>query len=131
MDKVAPGRSPSLGGTALTQAVARYLFKLMAYKDEYEVARLHSDTRFMARSLSMFEGDFKLNFHLAPPLFAKKNDKGQLVKQKYGAHMLKVFGLLARIQGPAWHRPGHLRLHRSAQDRARAHQRIPPASRKC
>ena len=98
--ELAQAKEASLGkGTGLTQAVARYLFKLMAYKDEYEVARLHSDTRFMQKLSEQFEGDFKLNFHLAPPLFAKKNDKGQLVKQKYGAHMLKVFGLLAKFKG--------------------------------
>ena len=52
--------------TRLTEAVARYLFKLMAYKDEYEVARLHTDKAFMDKIAAQFEGDFKLVHHLAP-----------------------------------------------------------------
>ena len=83
----------------LTEAVARHLFKLMAYKDEYEVARLHTDAAFHARINAMFEGDFKLNYHLAPPLLAKKNDKGELQKQKFGPYMLTAFRLLARLKG--------------------------------
>ena len=59
------------GATALTEAVARYYFKLLAYKDEYEVARLYAETDFAARVAAQFEGDYKLNFHLAPPLFNK------------------------------------------------------------
>jgi hypothetical protein len=74
-----------LGKTALTEAVARYLFKLMAYKDEYEVGRLHTDTSFHDRMRSMFEGDFKLNFHLAPPLLAKTNAKGELAEAEVRA----------------------------------------------
>ena len=83
----------------LTEAVARYFFKLMAYKDEYEVARLHTDPAFHARINAMFEGDFKLNYHLAPPLLAKKNDKGELQKQKFGPAMLRAFKVLARLKG--------------------------------
>ncbi|MCB4362540.1 indolepyruvate ferredoxin oxidoreductase family protein [Hydrogenophaga taeniospiralis] len=90
----------SLGNkTALTEAVARQLFKLMAYKDEYEVARLHSDPAFHARLASQFEGDFKLKVHLAPPLIAKKNDKGELIKQKFGPAMFTVFRVLAKFKG--------------------------------
>jgi indolepyruvate ferredoxin oxidoreductase len=92
----APGASAR---TALTENVARYLFKLMAYKDEYEVARLHTDTAFLDKVNGMFEGDFKLNYHLAPPLIAKKNDKGELIKQPFGPAMLTVFRLLARLKG--------------------------------
>ncbi len=83
----------------LTEAVAKYLFKLMAYKDEYEVARLHTDPAFHAKINAMFEGDFKLNYHLAPPLIAKKNAKGELQKQKFGPAMLTAFKLLARLKG--------------------------------
>ena len=86
-------------GLALTEAVARYLFKLMAYKDEYEVARLHTDESFHAKIQARFEGDFKLNFHLALPLFAKKNEKGELQKQQFGPVMLTVFKVLARLKG--------------------------------
>ena len=91
----------SVGGKslALTQAVARYLFKLMAYKDEYEVARLHTDARFHAKINAMFEGDFKVHYHLAPPLIAKKNAKGELQKQQFGPWMLTVFKVLARFKG--------------------------------
>lgn len=89
----------SLGKTSLTEAVVRNLFKLMAYKDEYEVARLHSDPAFHARLASQFEGDFKLKVHLAPPLIARKNERGELVKQPFGPIMFTVFKLLARFKG--------------------------------
>jgi indolepyruvate ferredoxin oxidoreductase len=84
---------------ALTEAVARYLFKLMAYKDEYEVARLHTDGAFHAKINAEFEGDFKLHYHLAPPLFAKHNDKGELQKQQFGPAMLVAFKVLAKLKG--------------------------------
>jgi indolepyruvate ferredoxin oxidoreductase len=83
----------------LTEAVARNLFKLMTYKDEYEVARLHSDGTFEKKIATMFEGDYKLNYHLAPPLIAKKNDKGELQKQQFGPWMLTSFKLLAKLKG--------------------------------
>jgi indolepyruvate ferredoxin oxidoreductase len=98
VDKVRQAESP-LGSTKLTEAVARYLFKLMAYKDEYEVARLHTDPAFMQKIAGMFEGDIKLTHHLAPPLLAKTNDKGELVKNAYGAWMRSAFGLLAKMKG--------------------------------
>jgi indolepyruvate ferredoxin oxidoreductase len=82
----------------LTEAVARYLFKLMAYKDEYEVARLHSDAAFQAKIGNMFEGDYKLKFHLAPPLLAKRDADGHLVKQEFGPWMMKAFGVLAKLK---------------------------------
>ena len=88
-----------LGKTALSEAVARYLFKLMAYKDEYEVARLHSDPAFLKRIDDMFEGDYTVNYHLAPPLTAGRNERGELVKKKYGPSMLGKFRLLARFRG--------------------------------
>ncbi|MBK1689939.1 indolepyruvate ferredoxin oxidoreductase family protein [Rubrivivax gelatinosus] len=87
-----------LGTTKLAEAVARYLFKLMAYKDEYEVARLHSDPAFHARLDTMFEGDFKLVHHLAPPMFASRNERGELVKRRYGPWLHHVFPLLARFK---------------------------------
>ena len=89
----------TLGKTVLTEAVARSLFKLMAYKDEYEVARLHTQTGFVERIAEQFEGDFKVHYHLAPPLLAKRNDKGQLIKQKFGPGMLTGFKLLAMLKG--------------------------------
>jgi len=98
VDQVRAAEAP-LNSTRLTEAVARYLFKLMAYKDEYEVARLHSQTGFAEKIADQFEGDYKLVFHLAPPLLAKTNDKGELQKKPYGAWMLKAFGLLAKLKG--------------------------------
>ncbi|CAN5126082.1 indolepyruvate ferredoxin oxidoreductase family protein [soil metagenome] len=98
VEKVRLAEAP-LGKTTLTEAVARYLFKLMAYKDEYEVARLHTDTGFLNKVNAMFEGDFKLNYHLAPPLMASKNDKGELQKQSFGPWMLTGFKLLTRLKG--------------------------------
>ncbi|MEJ7930369.1 indolepyruvate ferredoxin oxidoreductase family protein [Ramlibacter sp. AN1015] len=87
-----------LGKTALTEAVARYLFKLMAYKDEYEVARLHTQTGFQERIAAQFEGDYKVHFHLAPPLLARRDDKGHLQKRRYGPAMLLGFRMLARLK---------------------------------
>jgi indolepyruvate ferredoxin oxidoreductase len=98
VSKVRQAESP-LNKTLLTDTVARNLFKLMAYKDEYEVARLHTDPAFLQRIADQFEGDYKVHYHLAPPLIAKRNDKGQLVKQKFGPGMLTAFKLLAKLKG--------------------------------
>ncbi|WP_243351486.1 indolepyruvate ferredoxin oxidoreductase family protein [Stenotrophomonas acidaminiphila] len=87
------------GSTALTEAVARYFFKLMAYKDEYEVARLYTSGDFRKRVAQQFEGDYQVRFHLAPPLFAKRDEQGRLQKKEYGPWMFKAFGLLARLKG--------------------------------
>jgi indolepyruvate ferredoxin oxidoreductase len=87
------------GSTDLSEAVARYFFKLMAYKDEYEVARLYTSGDFRRRLEQQFEGDYKLHFHLAPPLLAKKNAKGELVKREYGPWVFTAFGLLAKLRG--------------------------------
>jgi indolepyruvate ferredoxin oxidoreductase len=87
------------GKTRLTEAVAHNLFKLMAYKDEYEVARLYSDGRFAQKIAAEFEGDGQLHFHLAPPLLAKTNAQGQLVKQRFGAWMMSAYAVLARLRG--------------------------------
>ncbi|MEW6384842.1 MAG: DUF6537 domain-containing protein, partial [Pseudomonadota bacterium] len=86
------------GSTALTETVARYLFKLMAYKDEYEVARLYTSGDFQRRLQQQFEGDYQLRFHLAPPLFARKDEQGRLLKKEYGPWMFKAFGLLAKLK---------------------------------
>jgi len=88
------------GLTGLGEAVARNLFKLMAYKDEYEVARLYSDGSFQANLAKQFEGDLKLTFHLAPPLIAAKDpETGQLIKRKFGPWMMPAFKLLAKFKG--------------------------------
>jgi indolepyruvate ferredoxin oxidoreductase len=82
----------------VAEAVARNLYKLMAYKDEYEVARLHADPVFLQRIADQFEGDFTLNYHLAPPLISRKNAKGELVKQKFGPSMLRSFKVLSKLR---------------------------------
>jgi indolepyruvate ferredoxin oxidoreductase len=99
VDKVRAAEAKLGGTTKLTEAVARYLFKLMAYKDEYEVARLHTDKAFTDKIAAQFEGDYKLVHHLAPPLFAKKNDKGELIKSPFGSWVRPAFGLLAKMKG--------------------------------
>ena len=84
--------------TKLTAAVAKYLYKLMAYKDEYEVARLHSSGSFAKKIGDMFEGDYKVHFHLAPPLLSRRDSKGHLIKQKFGPWMMSAFGVLAKLK---------------------------------
>jgi indolepyruvate ferredoxin oxidoreductase len=88
----APGKS------GLTEAVARYFFKLMAVKDEYEVARLYTDGSFMKQLKAEFDGDMRLEFHLAPPIFGKKNAQGDPVKTSFGPSMMKGFEILARLK---------------------------------
>jgi len=95
--KVKSVESP-LGQSLLSETVARQLFKLMAYKDEYEVARLHTDKQFLERVKTQFEGDFKVFYHLAPPIIAKRNEKGHLIKQKMSPHMVLVFKVLAQLK---------------------------------
>jgi indolepyruvate ferredoxin oxidoreductase len=86
------------GSTALAEVVARNLFKLMAIKDEYEVARLYCDGSFAAQLANTFAGFERLEFHLAPPLFGRRNEKGELVKRSYGAWMMGAFRILARLR---------------------------------
>jgi indolepyruvate ferredoxin oxidoreductase len=87
------------GSDRLARTVAQNFYKLMAYKDEYEVARLFTDGRFEAQLSRQFEGDFKLRFNLAPPLLAGRDAAtGHLNKRTYGAWMLGVFRLLARLK---------------------------------
>ncbi len=82
-----------------TNAVARYYFKLLSYKDEYEVARLFTNGEFENRIADTFEGDFKLAYHLAPPIFGgKKLPNGRPRKRQFGAWMLSAFKLLARMK---------------------------------
>jgi len=88
------------GHETLTMAVARSYFKLLAYKDEYEVARLFTDGQFQSRIADAFDGDYKLRFHLAPPLFAPRDpDTGRQIKQEFGPWMLPAMKLLARFKG--------------------------------
>jgi indolepyruvate ferredoxin oxidoreductase len=88
-----------LGSTRLAEAVAHNWFKLLAAKDEYEVARLYADPGFMAKVDATFEGDFKLNFHLAPPLLAKCDPAtGEIKKRAYGPWMMTAFRVLAKLK---------------------------------
>ncbi len=91
----------SLGaGEALTQAVATQLYRLMAYKDEYEVARLYTESDFLEELDATFGGDYTLTFHLAPPLLGGRKDaKGRPVKRRFGPWMLKAMKGLARLRG--------------------------------
>jgi indolepyruvate ferredoxin oxidoreductase len=87
------------GRTGLAETVARGLFKLMAYKDEYEVARLYTSGEFRRNLEQQFEGDYTLEFNLAPPLLAVRDPRtGELQKRTYGPWMLRAFALLARLR---------------------------------
>jgi indolepyruvate ferredoxin oxidoreductase len=84
----------------VSKAVARNLFKVMAYKDEYEVARLHADPAFREQIAAQFDGDIKLAFHLAPPLLARRKPGSEVpAKMTFGGWMMPVFGALARLKG--------------------------------
>ncbi|MCD6070429.1 MAG: indolepyruvate ferredoxin oxidoreductase, partial [Microvirga sp.] len=93
-DKAVPG------STALTDVVARSLFKLMAYKDEYEVARLYTNGHFEKQVASAFEGEnLRYEFHMAPPVLAKKDPvTGLPRKMSFGPWMLKAMGVLAKFK---------------------------------
>jgi indolepyruvate ferredoxin oxidoreductase len=87
------------GATDITEAVARYYFKLLAVKDEYEVARLYAETDFLDRVAAQFEGDYKLNFWLAPPSTNKADAKtGEAKKTRYGPWMMPIFRVLAKMR---------------------------------
>ncbi|MCS5558173.1 MAG: pyruvate ferredoxin oxidoreductase, partial [Oceanospirillaceae bacterium] len=89
----------SVAQLPLTQAVATQLFRLMAYKDEYEVARLYSNGDFAQQVNDTFTGDYKLQFHLAPPLLAfRKDAQGRPKKITFGSWMLPVFKQLAKFK---------------------------------
>ena len=90
-------RTPGRAG--LGDAVAHGLFKLMAYKDEYEVARLYTNGAFEEKLRRQFEGELSLEFHLAPPLLARRDPRtGVPRKQIFGAWMFKLFKLLAWLR---------------------------------
>jgi indolepyruvate ferredoxin oxidoreductase len=99
MQRVRRTENEKAGGRAgLSEAVARYLFKLMAYKDEYEVARLYTTGDFEKRVRDTFDGDIKVKFHLAPPIFAKKDADGHGRKAEYGPWVFTAFKLLKRFR---------------------------------
>jgi indolepyruvate ferredoxin oxidoreductase len=87
------------GSQALTQAVANNFYKLMAYKDEYEVARLFVSGPFMSSLKSQFTGNYRVRFHLAPPMISRRDKAtGNLIKREFGAWVLLPFHLLARLK---------------------------------
>jgi indolepyruvate ferredoxin oxidoreductase len=87
------------GDGRLTTAVARSYFKLLSYKDEYEVARLHTQTGFLEAVTRDFGAKAKVRFHLAPPLLNSKTDaRGRPRKKEFGAWMIPVFRVLARMR---------------------------------
>ncbi len=89
-----------IGSSKLAEAVARYYAKLLAYKDEYEVARLYTDGEFLKEVQATFEGDYRLVFHLAPPLLARPDPRtGEPKKMRFGPWMMTGFRLLARLKG--------------------------------
>jgi len=87
------------GSERVATAVARSLFKLMAYKDEYEVARLHTSRAFREMLHDEFEDGFTVNYHLAPPLVPSRLDaRGRPVKRQFGPWMTPLLGVLARLK---------------------------------
>jgi len=87
------------GLTGLTEAVARNYFRLLACKDEYEVARLYSDGTFRKALEARFEGDYRLGVHLAPPLLARRDPAtGHLLKREFGPWILRAFAVLAKLR---------------------------------
>ena len=98
VDTVEQERGKGLTGLAI--AVAQNYFKLMAYKDEYEVARLYSDPAFLKKIQTQFEGDYQLRFHLAPPLISRLDPvTGEAEKREFGPWMMNVFKTLTKLKG--------------------------------
>jgi indolepyruvate ferredoxin oxidoreductase len=99
VDKARKVETERNGSTKLAEAVARYYAKLLAYKDEYEVARLHAEGGFTKKIEDMFEGDYRVVYHLAPPLLASKDPlTGEPRKMRFGPWMLPVFKLLKNLK---------------------------------
>ncbi|SDX48942.1 indolepyruvate ferredoxin oxidoreductase family protein [Roseicitreum antarcticum] len=86
----------SVSDPALQESVAKGYHKVLAYKDEYEVARLHLDTLEKARAT--FDGDLDVTFHLAPPILSRTGSDGRPVKRRFGAWMLRGFKVLAPLK---------------------------------
>jgi indolepyruvate ferredoxin oxidoreductase len=99
VDRARAVEKEKVNSSKLTEAVARYYAKLLAYKDEYEVARLHVAGDFRKKIEGMFEGDYRVVYHLAPPLFARKDPtSGEPRKMRFGPWMLGAFGVLHRMK---------------------------------
>src|SRR5262249_22321097 len=114
--KAMPGKS------ALAEAAARYLYKLMAYKDEYEVARLHSDPAFLAKLDAQFKNGYSVKYNLAPPTISKRDPiTGELQKRPFGPWMLSAFRPLAKSRGM---RGGALDFFAKTEERRQERQLI-------
>jgi indolepyruvate ferredoxin oxidoreductase len=120
--------SAANGSERLATAVARSLFKLMAYKDEYEVARLYTETGFEQKLREEFEGHFKVSYHLAPPLLSRKKDaRGRPVKRRFGTGTRAMFAMLARLKflrGTAFDVFGYARERRMERELVRWYQAL-------
>ncbi len=92
-------RNRARGLDGLTDAVADGLFKLMSYKDEYEVARLYTDGTFEQKLKAQFDGELEISLHLAPPIISKRDASGRLKKREFGPWMFRAMKLLARMKG--------------------------------
>ncbi|MEQ9331574.1 indolepyruvate ferredoxin oxidoreductase family protein [Thalassobaculum sp.] len=119
VDRVRAAEPASYDG-ALTDAVARSLFRLMAYKDEYEVARLHMETGFRAELDRQFEGDFTVRYHLAPPLLpGPKDARGRPRKRAFGPWIqgpMRLLAKLRRLRGTPFDPFGHTAERRMERD---------------
>lgn len=98
VDKVRDAET-KLGGDKLTRAVATFASKLMAYKDEYEVARLYADPAYIQSVKDEFGEGAKIKFYLAPPILSEKDAKGHLVKKRFGSWMLPVMKGMQKFKG--------------------------------
>ena len=99
VDKVRKAEAERTGSSTLAEAVARGYHRLLAYKDEYEVARLHADGALERKLAGMFEGDYRVAFHLSPPLFARPDPlTGEPRKMRFGPWIRPLFGLLKRLK---------------------------------
>ncbi|MBR0694108.1 indolepyruvate ferredoxin oxidoreductase family protein [Bradyrhizobium lablabi] len=119
VDRVRRAES-TLGAETLTDAVARSLFKLMAYKDEYEVARLHMESGFRDELRREFDGDFTVTYHLAPPLLpARRDARGRPVKRAFDQWIetpLRLLARLKRLRGTPFDLFGHTAERRSERE---------------
>jgi len=99
VDKVLRREKDVANSSKLAEAVARYYAKLLAYKDEYEVARLYADGDFRRKIEGMFEGDYRMVFHLAPPLLARKDPvTGEPRKMRFGPWTMGLFRILSKLR---------------------------------
>ncbi len=99
VEEIRDKTSTVAGGEEFARAVARYLFKLMAYKDEYEVARLYSDGPFKKNIAKTFTGNYRLKFHLAPPILNSETDaEGRPKKKEFGPWMMTAFSMLSKLK---------------------------------